>query len=78
VDRRLEPAYVARTEELTHVNAVRLGELAKRPIGPLLVKDALARVPDVAAAIRGGKVRFLLPPANRFENVRHLYRSRFP
>jgi hypothetical protein len=49
-----------------------VSELAKRLIGALLVKDALRRITDVTAAICGGQVRFLLTPADRFKNVRHL------
>jgi hypothetical protein len=51
--------------------------LAKRLIGALLVKDALGRIPNVTAAIRGCQVRFLLAPGDRLEDVGHLYRGRF-
>ena len=74
---RLKPFHVTRSEKLTHIDAVRLSELAKRLIGTLVIKDALGRITNVTAAIRGSEVRFLLTAADRLENVGHLHRGRF-
>jgi hypothetical protein len=41
-----------------------------------LIENALACIANVAAAIRSCQVGFLLPPTNRFEDVRNLDRCR--
>jgi hypothetical protein len=76
LNRRLEPFSIARAEQLTHINTVGVGKLAKRRISGFLIQDSLTRIANVAAAICGGKISFLLSPANRFENLRDLEGSR--
>jgi hypothetical protein len=67
---------IARAKELAHINAVGLGELTKRLFGPLLVENALTGIANVAAAVRGGEIGFLLASSNRLNNLRHLDRGR--
>jgi hypothetical protein len=57
---------------LARIYAVIFGEMMKRLTSAFLVKDPLARITNITATIRSGQIRFLLAPANRLEDVRHL------
>jgi hypothetical protein len=72
----LKPLCIARAKKLAHINAVGFREMTKRLFGPLLVENVLAGIANIAAAIRGGEVGFLLTSSNRLKDLRHFNRGR--